>query len=246
MTYATSISSIGGGGDVRDAVRAACALSDVVEIAVGARALENDPWHALMEIKADTHVEFVGHHTLPLVAGSAVRPGLNNQREIAALLNRYEITQYSAHPLQLSEVTEGELFEWFYRSADIFGEHGISFSLETMYTPRDSRDRTSGRWHLMDEDTVRRFVESAMGRGYNRPLLLDLAHIHIEVQHHRWRWESVHELVKSSAVSCVHVSENDGRRDRHDQLSDAHQVRRELNKIEAAFDGLIIDEGRVR
>jgi uncharacterized protein (UPF0276 family) len=199
-----------------------------------------------MAIKAATGVEFVGHHTLPLVAGSAVRPGLYNQTEIADILQRYEITRYSAHPLQLTEATEDELFEWFCRSADIYGERGISFSLETMYTPRDARDRTSGRWHLFDERSVRRFVERAMARGYRTPLLLDLAHIHIEVQHHQWRWESVHELVQNDAVSCVHVSENDGRRDRHDQLSPTHQVREELNRLEASFDGLIVDEGRSR
>ena len=246
MKRGVSISGVGRGGDVRDAVRSAAMLSDVVEIAVGGRTHGRDPWSDLMETRDTTGVEFVGHHTLPLVEGPAVRPGLYNQQVVADLLERYEITTYSAHPLQLAEATEDTLFEWFCRSADLLGERGISFSLETMYTPRDSRDRTSGAWHLADEQSVMRFVERAMARGYKTPLLIDLAHVFIEVEHGQWRWESIHELVRHDAVSCVHVSENDGRRDRHDQLTHHHQVREELNRVEATFDGLIIDEGRVR
>lgn len=246
MTRGVSVSGVGGGGDIRDAVRRAALDSAIIEIAVGGRAFGCDPYEDLMAIRDACGVTFVGHHTLPLVEGAAVRPGIENQREVADLLERYEINTYSAHPLQLAETSEDGLFEWFCRTADLLGERGISFSLETMYTPRDARDRVSGRWHLADEESVTRFVTRAMDRGYNTPLLMDLAHIHIEAEHGHWRWESVHDLVRSGVVSCVHVSENDGRRDRHDSLSDTHRVREELSRIEAEFAGLVIDEGRIR
>jgi len=246
LSRGVSVSGVGGGRDIRDAVQKAAATSRIVEIAVGGRALDGDPYEDLMTIRDTCGVTFVGHHTLPLVEGAAVRPGFENQREVADLLERYEITTYSAHPLQLSETSEDGLFEWFCRTADLHGERGISFSLETMYTPRDARDHVSGRWHLADEASVTRFVTRAMARGYRTPLLLDLAHIHIEAEHGRWRWESVQDLVSSDAVSCVHVSENDGRRDRHDSLSDTHRIREELTRIEEAFSGLVVDEGRLR
>lgn len=241
---AVSTSAVGRGGDIRDAVREAASRAPIVEVAVGARALGGDPFDDVCSTLQSTGARLIGHHTLPLVEGAAVRPTLENITPVLQLVDRYEMASYTCHPFKLAECSEDELLAWTLQMHDSLGDRGVGFAIETMFTPRDARDRAAGAWHLADEASVVRFAIRCREHGMRAPLLVDLAHLYIETMHGNWRWETFEELVKDGYVAQLHVSQNDGRRDAHEALDAVHPVAEILRRIEPIFDGLIIDEGR--
>lgn len=206
-----------------------------------------DPYADVLEIVRGARGSLCGHHTLPVVVGEALRPWYSSAMDIAREVGRYEMSSYTFHPM----VKNNSSWECFMNGAKAMHEAmwsvGAEAACETMFVPRVREDNPRVQWWLSNEAEVVRYAEEMRAWGVKAPLLADLAHIHIEVGHGNWRWETLRELVKDGYVLQIHVSENDGRRDKHQVLSATHRVFEEMAFLTSemgGFDGLIVDEGR--
>lgn len=237
-----SLSAVGAGGSLEGALERALSYTpDVVEIAVGARPALCDPYDALYQ--AATRCTLTAHHTLPLLPGANVYPTPGNEHQVARLLSRFRITSYSAHPPTCAS-TDTSFTDWALAYRETLGSYGIDFAIETMYTPRTGRDRAYGRWPLADEKSVLSFCDWALSHGWRSPLLLDVAHVNIGVQHHEWRWETAASLLEAGLVTTLHISDNDGRRDAHTEIQPGSDISRWLGSVQLDPAVLVIDEGR--
>lgn len=243
MNTGISISAVGRGEQLDDAInRALDSKPDVIEIAVGARPCPRDPYETIHAAKASATI--TAHHTLPLLKQQTLRPDAGNELTIAHCLNRHGITSYTAHPPASRDTSDTGWFDWALRYRDCLGEHGIDFAVETMYTPRTPQDRAQGRWPLANEAGVIEFVEKAHQWGWDRPLLLDAAHVNIGVMHHEWTWAAATALLEQGCVHTVHLSDNDGRRDAHDPLAEGSAIHRWAASAPLDNAIYVIDEGR--
>ena len=202
---AVSVSAVGRGGSITEAVREAFDHADTVEVAVGARSMGRDPYSDVLEIVRGAGGSLCGHHTLPVVVGEALRPWHSSAMDIAREVGRYEMSSYTFHPM----VKNSSSWECFMNGAKAMHEAmwsvGAEAACETMFVPRVREDNPRVQWWLSNEAEVVRYAEE------------------------------------------IHVSENDGRRDKHQVLSATHRVFEEMAFLTSemgGFDGLIVDEGR--
>ena len=252
MRDGVSTSATGRGGDIVDAVRDAllmCSTSGtpVVEIAVGGRSMGRDPYTEVMSLVSSHGGELIGHHTLPLQEGAALRPWIDPVGDIAEVVKRYEMKSYTFHPMSREAGWEA-FIDGAKRMHEALWANEADGAVETMFTPRSKRDISSGAWWLKDERECVEYCETMRTWGVKAPLLVDLAHVHIEANHGHWRWATLRDLVAEGYVYQIHKSSNDGRRDAHDVLDDDHEIAEVLRGIlsECGFEGLVIDEGRAR
>lgn len=216
----------------------------VVELAVGARAVQ-DPFTVLDSYRS--RFAFIAHHTVPLGRGTVLRPDRDDPADLVSALRTAAITTYSAHPLSRRAASSfEELWSWASTLRDQLAAFGCSFALETMYVPRDPAEaRASGGYHLDTPAAVEQFLARAEQVGWENPLVLDAAHLHIGHHHGVWPVADIGDLLSAGVAAELHISANDGRRDAHDPLDLRHPVADWVGPHLHRFD-VVVDEGRRR
>jgi sugar phosphate isomerase/epimerase len=212
-----------------------------VEISIGSRPVANP--QQLFE-SFDSRFTFVAHHTAPITPGGFVRPDLHaDPRSAARALSELNISSYSGHPPTRRHCDDATFWAWALRWWETLAAFSISWSVETMYTPR-TRDETSrGGYHLDTPDGVWSFCERAVSVGWDSPLLVDASHLHIGFRGGQWSEADVVEVIAHAPASELHLSTNDGRRDTHDPLTTSDVVHAWCLPHLGRYD-LVVDEGR--
>lgn len=208
-----------------------------VELSVGTR--PGDP--SLLDRYPD--VKFIGHHVFPLGQRN-LRPNSRDKDELIDMLVATGIKRYTAHPPH-KKFTRGlaGLHEWCRSWHDSLAEHGIEFAVETMYTPRDRKEReVSGGYFLSTPTEVWEFVEWA---DWDDPLVLDASHLYIGWSGGVWTDQDIYDLLMYAPAKEIHISENDGRRDLHRPLSERHKVSEWVDGLLGRFEYTVL-EGKYR
>lgn len=231
--------------DVAFADAVAADHDGVVQLSIGTRPVE-DPFMVL----ANSPVELVAHHTVPLGRSRVLRPEADPTTMIEAL-EALGITRYSAHPPARRFADWDEMWSWartWHRSCR---RAGISFALETMYPAMDPSDQGhAGGWHLDAPHRVERFLDACAAEGWESPLVVDGAHLHIGLTAGVWSHDDIYSLVQRCCEenSCAeaHVSSNDGVRDKHQRAGLYPHVDMFVEDLARNLaPALIVDEGRV-
>jgi len=213
-----------------------------VEISIGARPVA-DP-RALLESLSD-RFSYLAHHAAPILPGAFLRPETHSPKEAVAALRALGISRYTIHPPTKRRIARVEdFYTWAWEWFDTLGEAGIDVRLETMYTPRD-REETNvvGGYHLDSNKATLDFCAAARARGIEIPLLIDLSHLFIGLHGQTWTNQDVLDVLTSDLSDHLHVSANDGRRDLHVPVPDAHPVMDWMTGNLDRF-AYVVDEGR--
>ena len=213
-----------------------------VELSIGSRPVD-DP-HALLASYAE-HFTYLAHHSAPVLPGEFLRPETHSPAEAVAALTSLGISRYTIHPPTKRRVpTHAEFFNWAWSWFDTLGAAGIDVRLETMYVPRDRKETAMvGAYHLDGAASTLDFCEAAQRRGIDTPLLIDLSHLYIGLCGKSWTITDVEDLLRSGLSDHLHVSANDGRRDLHVPVPDAHPVMAWVDVCWGNF-AYVVDEGR--
>lgn len=218
------------------------ATSGVVQLAIGARPVENP-----LAIMKRHNVEVIAHHTIPLGENRVLRPG-KDPSNLVEVLTRAGIRRYSAHPPPRNQANDSELLQWAKTWHDALASAGIAFALETMYPTKCESEAPEG-WHLDNPSSVHRFLDGAAKMNWERPLVVDGAHLHIGMTSKTWTGRDVAELVERCVQDALcaeaHVSSNDGVRDRHEPPGKHPDVDEFVWNVAKSIEPLyIVDEGR--
>lgn len=218
----------------------------VVELAIGARPVA-DPLGVLRRYRH--RFSYIAHHSVTIAPGRVVRPDAG---DLVAVLDAAQIHAYSAHPPSRSAVDDDGLWRWALELRARLADAGISFALETMYPVRDRADAAWGTsWHLDSPVAVHGFLDRAAAVGWDRPLVLDAAHLHIGRSAGVWDDDAIatlcQRLADTRACAEAHISTNDGVRDRHDPPGTYPELDEWARRVAyAAEPGYLVDEGRRR
>lgn len=223
---------------------AANTSATVVELAIGALPV-GDP-----DATLDRHrgrFTFIGHHTVPLGAGTNLRPGVGDEAAIVDACRRFGLGSYSGHPPNRKVASSAGFYQWAAAYHETLTNAGVGFSVETMYVPQVRGEMVkTGGYHLATPSEVFDFCEWASQRGWERPLLVDASHLHIGWRSGLWTDQQVRELLNSPWVAELHISENDGKTDSHRPLTDSHRVAGWLAGVDTSAIPVVVDEGRRR
>lgn len=216
----------------------------VVELAIGAKPISNP--HDVIDRWRD-RFEFIGHHTIPLGENENLRPTIGNHKTILSTCKDFALTSYSGHPPNKKHSNWNEFLGWASSYHDLLVADGISFAVETMYVPRlRSEHVTTGGYHLATPKEVFDFCLWAENFGWKKPLLVDASHLHIGYCGGQWAEKDIKELLASTFISELHISENDGMKDSHRPLTPSHKVSTWLENLDMSTISYVVDEGRRR
>lgn len=241
MRFGATTSTNGRGRNVVQSIQKLL-LGDIVEIAIGPRPIGD--FMSWWQGSRPGRIEFRAHHAVPIGDGVTLRPeGADGLKRIADRLHSMGLRHYSMHPPDKRLLpTSAALFEWYAETRmSIFQPAGLMFSIETMYwNPHRPHN-------LVDLDEVQDFLNPAM-RYFTHPLVLDLAHLRINVNAGRWpiKPEDTGLLSAESPWSEIHVSSNDGKRDLHRPFNSAidTDIKTWLDRLPASIPR--IAEGRTK
>jgi hypothetical protein len=230
--------------DVALADIAANTEASVVELSIGAFPVPNPD--GVLDAYRDRFA-YVGHHAMPVGAGSMVRPQVGAHEVVVATCRRFGLSRYTGHAPNRKQVDKRGFYDWAATYCDALNDAGVAFAVETMYVPQ-LRDEAvkSGGYHLSTPAEVFEFAQWAQERGWDQPLLVDVSHLHIGHRSGLWTENDIVELMASPWVSELHLSENDGRSDSHRPLTAGHIVHDWVAAADVSRIGLIVDEGRRR
>ena len=216
--------------------------STCVELSIGSRPVE-DP-ESLLERYA-SRFTYLAHHSAPVLAGEFLRPETHSPAQAVSALQRLGISRYTIHPPTKRQVPTNDAFlDWAWSWFDTLGAAGIDVRLETMYVPRDRKETALvGAYHLDSAASTLEFARAANARGIATPLLVDLSHLYIGLCSKGWTALDVQDLLHSGLSDHLHVSANDGRRDLHVPVPDAHPIMEWVNVCWGNF-SYVVDEGR--
>lgn len=216
--------------------------AQVVELAIGARPVA-DP-HLVLD-RWRERFEFIGHHTIPLGHNGNFRPTIGEHTNIAATCDAFRLRTYSGHPPNRKNATWNEFLDWAAAYHDTLEEQNVSFSVETMYVPRIRNEATkTGGYHLATPSEVFDFCLWARNRGWDKPLLVDVSHLHIGYHGGQWTKKDVLELLSSPFIAELHISENDGTQDSHRPLTSRHEIFSWIENLDMTKIDYVVDEGR--
>lgn len=183
----------------------------VIELAIGPRPI--DDFMAWWRMEGSRYMmQFRGHDAMPIGDGCTLRPEAPDGLErIAERLQAMGVRHYSMHPPDKKTLpTLDSLREWYLDKRQIFRAAGINFALETMYF-------NPNRPHnLVAMEDVHDFARWSARFNVVSPLVLDLAHVRINVAAGKWPNPlAVGMMTAESPWMEIHVSSNNGRLDQH-------------------------------
>lgn len=236
-----------GDGDPLDVTLQRIAEHDdiaIVELSIGARPIRDAA--ALLD-RYRGRFEFIAHHTAPIGDGHSIRPSIDaSPRHAARALLDAGITRYSGHPPPRIACDHEAFLAWAQNWWSTLAEHGIDWSVETMYRPRTRSEQSStGGHHLATPAQVWEFCSFAADLGWHRPLLIDASHLRIGLHSGDWTSGDITELLRDGPCDELHVSMNDGRRDEHRPTSFDDDVTAWVLPHLGRF-RFVVDEGRRR
>lgn len=207
-------STNGKGADIIESIRGLVGQGvDQIELAIGPRPVDDFmSWWSSSGLIYTRVVQFRGHDAMPIGDGHTMRPEATDGLErIADRLHAMGVRHYSMHPPDKKVLpTLDSLFDWYLDKRQIFKDAGILFALETMYF-------NPNRPHnLVGLEDVYEFAHQTARLNIVSPLVLDLAHIRINVQWGKWPNPlNVEMMMAESPWMEIHVSSNNGRLDQH-------------------------------
>jgi hypothetical protein len=230
--------------DVALADIAESTTAGIVELSIGAFPVGNPD--EVLDAHRDRFA-YIGHHAMPVGVGRMIRPHVDAEREVAEVCERVGLSRYTGHAPNRRQVDAAGFYRWAGAYWETLGAVGVDFAVETMYVPQ-VRDEAvkSGGYHLSSPGEVFDFAMWAEGQGWDRPLLVDVSHLHIGWRSGLWTEADIVELLESRWVAELHLSENDGRTDSHRPLTAGHIVHDWVARADVSCIPLVVDEGRRR
>lgn len=213
-----------------------------VELSIGAKPVGN-PDDVLDRFRS--RFEFIGHHAMPLGEHTMVRPFIGRQDQLVGVCHRFGLRQYTAHPPNRKQVDLQGFYRWAAEHYEALNANNIKFGVETMYVPQCRNEAIrSGGYYLSTPSEVEEFVLWAEQQGWIKPLLVDASHLHIGYRAGLWTQEQIKEIISSSFVLELHLSENDGVKDSHSPLTGEHIVTHWLSQVDISEIEVVVDEGK--
>ena len=186
-----------------------------IELSVGTKVDENTP--ALLSGYSKAGVQFLIHHNSPINGKSNFvnlcdRVPEEYFRQVFEFCNLTGTTHYSIHGGNYSRdsVSKASAFENYcarFAEADkIAQEYNIKLAVETMYPT------ISGNQHVLADMQEIEFFQSIFP---DAGMVLDCAHIKIQKHYGTADDSIIRWLLDNPNLVEIHISENDGRSDRH-------------------------------
>jgi sugar phosphate isomerase/epimerase len=186
-----------------------------VELSVGTFTDENTP--ALLRSYIDKGFKMIPHHNSPINGKSNFvnlcdRVPTEYFEQVFKFCNQAGSSSYSIHgghysPEKINATKAYEVFSENYAVASKLAEKfGVLLSLETAYPTINGN-----KYVVESEDGIKQFAKDFPESG----LVLDFAHVKIQMQSGYAKKSVIDFLLESKMLTEVHISENDGRTDRH-------------------------------
>lgn len=223
---------------------AASTTASVVELSIGAFPVLNPD--EVLDVHRDRFC-FIGHHSMPVGDGVMLRPVVGGEKSIVSACRRFGLSSFSGHPPNRKHVDTKGFYRWAESYFEALQSVGVGFAVETMYVPQVRSEAVkTGGYHLASFEEVVTFGEWAEGIGWERPLLVDVSHLHIGYRSGLWTRQNIADILESGWVSEIHLSENDGKTDSHRPLSAEHVIHGWVAAADISHVPLVVDEGRRR